>query len=598
MRTLSLYLIAIAASSCLLFHAQQLSESNITRFKNLTEHIIDVQIVDVTTKEAHSLRIDREKSSFFLNLPPLDTEKKYEITITLLPKSVSLLQKWGSYIGLGKKTEPISRTFHDIAIPRYDEIAIVYDGDQLSLETLRRTLPVAKPIPTPAPTPINVVVPKIEPISLQNLYPNPSVRRTPTPPSRGPSRSQTPSPGTQRRVAFESSCNQFIATTDSWLKESDRWIADTSAPWDNIGSFVPYAQKLVVNPGETVYVFGDFHGDAMALNTALKQLLKDGVIGQDYVIKEGNHLVFLGDYVDYKNMRGIYGINVWTALFGLRNANPNPNTLIIMRGNHEDKVMNANLGYIGRTEEFNGQPLHIAGELINKFGLSNKDVAEQVDLFTTDIYNRLPVALYLVCNNSTALLVHGGLELGFNPKPLLADTDSHKIFMALGELKRKTATEELSPVLQQELNNLPKNYKALDFMPKNPHDLHFLWNDFKTQDPTTGSPRGGSTWTMGPLLTKAILDRDGIQWVFRAHDHTLQPVEKGYFDTFHAQHVSVIFSMYDYCENYSFIKLKTADSFNNWKAWHEKDGEEKEIFLKKPTIEPSSQQVAPEAESV
>lgn len=376
--------------------------------------------------------------------------------------------------------------------------------------------------------------------------------------------------------------------TFSWLHDRNNWVHQTV--WKNGGTFSPYIQKLFVKPGDIFFIFGDLHGDSPALNSALEKLTEDGTLNEQWELEENHHLVFLGDYVD----RGNYGIEVWYTLLKLREANPDPASVIILRGNHEELELNFGYGYLA--------------ELQKKFALSdyqnnNKDaINKKIYLELTEhLYNMLPIALYLTYDNESILCAHGGLDLGLNPLPLLSETDPHKIFMAITSLNRAFEITKLSQELRTELASLEdafiKRYeiqKFFDITPYSSFDLDVLWNDFNKADPTEIGSRG-SNIAIGPTLAKAIFERDHVCCMLRGHQHDLvinnTPFSlKGLF-TFPRAPIHTIMSFssiqgLDVCKDYSFIKIEIGKPLDESKAWHMRDGQEYPFALKgNPFIE-------------
>lgn len=145
-------------------------------------------------------------------------------------------------------------------------------------------------------------------------------------------------------------------------------------------------------------------------------------------------MLLLGDYTD----RGTYGAEVIYAIARLTAASP-PGTVLAARGNHEQISQNANGGFLA--------------ELLHKY-----DLPQDASLFTEDgrptilraaqltsrMYDSLPVAVFFGVRNQgtrnqgtgkqrpAAGFVqgcHGGLEVGFDPGPLLSasDRDAHVV---------------------------------------------------------------------------------------------------------------------------------------------------------------------------
>ena len=191
--------------------------------------------------------------------------------------------------------------------------------------------------------------------------------------------------------------------------------------------FTPFVQKVVIPAGAQVAMFGDLHGSVHSFLRELLWLQAQGLIDDDLRVRPEHatkfFAVFHGDYVD----RGPNGIETLALVIAFRLANPR--NVFIARGNHESREMNVDGGF--------------ADELSNKYA----DSAEEDISRIYALYDALPVAVFLgvapsLVNNSTPndttresgpptfqyykpsatqflLCVHGGLEVGFDPVPLL-----------------------------------------------------------------------------------------------------------------------------------------------------------------------------------
>jgi hypothetical protein len=392
-------------------------------------------------------------------------------------------------------------------------------------------------------------------------------------------------------TSFKDARQKAMTTMYSLYNKPNRWLVfQEKEPWKQLGAFKPFVQKLPIQPGETVYILGDIHANVIALLAALKELQRTGVLTNDLVVQKGNHLVFLGDYTD----RGTQGVETWYTLLQLRAANPEPSSLILLRGNHEDADLNRTFSDMNENGYF--------ADLQKKLGLENYSGETAYDniyiYLTTQLYNYLPVALYVVCERETALCVHGGLEVGFDPKPLITATDPEKIYMPLGGLKRNTLSIKLPVGLQFDLK---KVLLLVDSTPKKCLNLNFLWNDFNDQFFSEKNERGDNCISMGNALTQALLKRDNIACVFRGHQHNLAfEAPRNQFG-FHTSSTGLIHTIMSFnrlgrdnpvCSAYSFVKLIPGKTFAEWKAWHMRDEQEYPIDL---TIkEPSREKSLPE----
>jgi hypothetical protein len=91
-----------------------------------------------------------------------------------------------------------------------------------------------------------------------------------------------------------------------------------------------YLEKLDLEEGSQIYIRADLHSDLRSLITQLKTLQQQGLMDANFTCSKGFHLVFLGDYMD----RGINDIEVMSLLLTLKMSNPN--SVHLVRGNHED----------------------------------------------------------------------------------------------------------------------------------------------------------------------------------------------------------------------------------------------------------------------
>ncbi|ELP91811.1 serine/threonine protein phosphatase PP2A-2 catalytic subunit, putative, partial [Entamoeba invadens IP1] len=88
-------------------------------------------------------------------------------------------------------------------------------------------------------------------------------------------------------------------------------------------------EKNVINVNKNTSVFGDIHGQYFDLLSELDEV---------FVNYYNNH-IFLGDYVD----RGEYSCEVLITLLCLKMNNPN--SVIMLRGNHESDMMCSSYGF-------------------------------------------------------------------------------------------------------------------------------------------------------------------------------------------------------------------------------------------------------------
>ena len=145
---------------------------------------------------------------------------------------------------------------------------------------------------------------------------------------------------------FEKVMDKFFSVVAGELSNTQAWF-DASVPLNELidpisSTFVPYAQKLWIEPGHHLICKGDLHGDVHSLASFLKNLQEKGITSSKDAMKIIDPLytiIFHGDYVD----RGLWGVEVLYLLMLLKINNPNQVHLI--RGNHEDPQIAQQYGF-------------------------------------------------------------------------------------------------------------------------------------------------------------------------------------------------------------------------------------------------------------
>lgn len=315
-----------------------------------------------------------------------------------------------------------------------------------------------------------------------------------------------------------------LSLMNSSFVDKEHWI-DQKAPDEasldfNGGKFTPYAQKLVVTLGSEIAFHGDLHGDIHSICEYIKDLSTKGYLDPKdpfKIMKDNFYMVFLGDYTD----RGNYGIEVLYTILRLKIANPDK--VFMVRGNHEDSMLNQRYGF--------------ADELYKKF-------PNHTDLPTTiyGLYNLLPVVLYFGSGEPTSLnflqCCHGGIELGYLPKNLF-EHQKNVAFEWLSSLDRGNNLKTLlinkfgtSPaanaLINEHMNKVSDacNRQTQTIKHYGPQDLGFIWNDFIAPKGyyLENSARGVGIVEHGDQLTEIILkgtvfNNHRLQGILRAHQH-------------------------------------------------------------------------------
>jgi hypothetical protein len=267
--------------------------------------------------------------------------------------------------------------------------------------------------------------------------------------------------------------------------------------------FQPFVQRALVPAGSQIFFHGDLHGDIRSLVAWVDWLNRNGYLRDFHLARPDVYLVFLGDYTD----RGMYGVEVLYTLLRLKVENPD--RVFLVRGNHEDVGLASRYGFIGEGR--------------GKYGTSfdGKRVMR--------LYDFLPVVLYLGTENNVLQCNHGGMEPGFDPRPLLDAPDPVR-FQLLGKLNQQQFLKshpEFSQGASGQARRLMDN-TLVDFQPETPTSpvvIGFMWNDFSV---VRGEPQfdfdPGRAFIYGENPTKVILRQSStaarqVQAVFRAHQH-------------------------------------------------------------------------------
>ncbi len=296
--------------------------------------------------------------------------------------------------------------------------------------------------------------------------------------------------------------------TGSSLAQQHNWLG-TMPKMNQLNSerFVPYVQKLCVKPGAQVAFHGDLHGDVHALNDYIADLNNKDYLDGFKITKDDFYMLFLGDYTD----RGGYGAEVWYTILRLKLANPDH--VFMVRGNHEDKELNESYGFMD--------------ELKTKFGQHNTQDYQEL----YNLYNLLPVALYLGSGNLQEMnylqCCHGGLEIGYNPQPLLKSAGTIKYQLLLDQnnrLDRNPGIEKLNnkECIERIKKVIPKHNRVNN--PQSSYTIGFMWNDFAVDTQTILNYDQYRGWKCGKTLTHGVLTshsttKHKVRGVFRAHQH-------------------------------------------------------------------------------
>lgn len=238
-------------------------------------------------------------------------------------------------------------------------------------------------------------------------------------------------------------------------------------------------------------VYGDIHGQLLDLLEFFNAFSwpdkrRGDIFSMNYI--------FLGDFVD----RGAYSCDVVSLLFSLKILYPT--RVFLVRGNHEDRLMNVNYGF--------------AADCGRKFGRDGEDVWQRVN----DVFEFLPLAALV---GGSIFCIHGGIgdsiftldDLRHIPKPI----------QVVAEVDSKTTRQERQI-------------------------LDALWSDPTDNDQILGvhvSPRGKNTCRFGPDRVQDFNRRNGLRLIIRAHEC----VQYGY-EYFAGGELLTVFSATNYCNQH------------------------------------------------
>jgi diadenosine tetraphosphatase ApaH/serine/threonine PP2A family protein phosphatase len=239
-------------------------------------------------------------------------------------------------------------------------------------------------------------------------------------------------------------------------------------------------------------VYGDIHGQLLDLLEFFNAFSwpdkrRGDIFSMNYV--------FLGDFVD----RGMYSCDVVSLLFSLKILYPTK--IFLIRGNHEDRMMNMNFGF--------------HADCHRKFGQDGEDVWQRVN----DVFEFLPISALV---EGAILCIHGGIG------DTIASVD--------------------------DLRNIPKPISVVaEITPTTTRQdkvvLDALWSDPTDNDQVLGvhySPRGTNTCRFGPDCVREFNRRNGLKLIIRAHEC----VQHGY-QYFAGGQLLTVFSATNYCNQYN-----------------------------------------------
>lgn len=274
----------------------------------------------------------------------------------------------------------------------------------------------------------------------------------------------------------------------------------------NLTHHFGYIEKFDLDPSENphIYMRADLHGDLKSLIENLRTLQEQNHLDANFRCKKGVHLVFLGDYCD----RGAYGTQILEMLMRLREENPTQVHLI--RGNHEYKAINYQLGF---------SDLELVEVLQDVAGATALEkFYETMSLTTYFSIETGGPREYVQCT-------HGLFEPTMDPSPLL-DQGKTGYFMPVPRMRKLTARvckiaqakNELAKSAQRIQEIFNESYKM------EPHLTAYNWAD--VDDKTILDGLGERWYRLNPRDVKHYLnlcsDEHRVRMIFRGHQHGFQ----------------------------------------------------------------------------
>jgi len=310
-----------------------------------------------------------------------------------------------------------------------------------------------------------------------------------------------------RRVVAKASVMAALVARESLDCQDSNWqtsgtltelftseYTDTLMILAKAGGSLIASQPILAEAAAPCRVFGDLHGQLRDLLL----LLSTFGFPKHAEEPEAMSYVFNGDFVD----RGAHSLEVIGILLALKVVMPN--RIWLVRGNHEDRAMNAKYGFRDECQDRLGKELG----------------TKTYDLFQ-EAFDQLPVACLV---SGSLLCVHGGVG------------DGRWDLNDLRAVRRPLGQQELESASLRWVQNI-------------------LWSDPIEDDqdscrgagvPVFGvhdSPRKTSAVLFGWDVTKTFCARNGLGMVVRSHQSKMGGLG---FDVMHDDMLVRVFSARDY----------------------------------------------------
>lgn len=354
------------------------------------------------------------------------------------------------------------------------------------------------------------------------------------------------------------SYQELIDLLDDFMRAQKTFFSKT--PWLNnthpkmdaatlsqVSKTQPIVLKCETLHANKIFFWGDLHGDIQALSSSLYKLHQDNIIGDDFKLKNSEHLCFfLGDLTD----RGEHGPDTLALLFTF--ALKNWGKVFLLRGNHEDTRITNNYGFsqqLSRLYEAAEKPTTLWEKLDNHvrifLGKRSFNSLQQSFKKFTQFYNLLPAAVFVGCEGNFVQCCHGGLDWKYRPLELLGS--------------------ENALCLQN----------IIEMADIDPFYLDFLWADFCAvgdTSKTTHDPNRGTMWgrkDCEQILTDSSSGENRLRGVIRAHqhNHTMPGLfdlnNTGVYSLWNNQVLTTIGTGI-YTKAAAFMQLTVDEDFDKW----------------------------------
>lgn len=257
----------------------------------------------------------------------------------------------------------------------------------------------------------------------------------------------------------------ILYDSSEWRNTNPFFDMEESNPFklrgDNVLLDPSFSEKVSVLSTKII-VIGDLHSGLQSLVQILDNLVDREILSDDLKLKNGYHIVFLGDLID----RGGLGLDILHIVFRMKVINFQNMTII--NGNHEDTSMFTRGGFGNELET----------QINNEH---DKNLIRSLLTYLPSV-----VFMYLQDSDEWLQLNHGGIEPEYNPKEFIeSDFDFH--------------------------------FHGFD----DGHDLIYMglrWNDFNGNVKRVGpSSRGSRVLEYGKKATEDYLKTNNLSGIIRGH---------------------------------------------------------------------------------